>query len=397
MEDFAQSYVSKEDIQESDFPMAPKLVAEHQAKDRSLRRAKRSSPKDYSTKEVEDVKLIHHKGRIYLPTALQARVVSWYHEYLRHPGASRLENTIGQWFTWPKMSEQIRWHCKSCPTCQLWKRQRKKYGHVPAKEAESDPWTQVHVDLMGPLKVTDASSTKHSFLAFTAIDPATGWFECVPLPNKESYSVMEAFHNAWLCRYPRPQSIRYDNGSEFKSVFEEMCDNYGMKRKPTTIYNPRSNGIIERIHQVLRDNIATFELNKQELPETNPFDSFIASASWAIRSSFHSVLRATPGQLVFGRDMLLDLKFKANWANICLRKQHMIDKGVLRENKGRIQHDYSVGDKVLYNVPGIIPKLDPPQTGPWEVKQVFVNGTVTIQRGSVSDRVNIRLISPFFE
>lgn len=56
--------------------------------------------------------------------------------------------------------------------------------------------------------------------------------------------------------------IRFDNGTEFKSVFEEMCENYELKKKPTTTYNPRSNGIIERIHQVLRDSIATFELNK---------------------------------------------------------------------------------------------------------------------------------------
>ena len=76
--------------------------------------------------------------------------------------------------------------------------------------------------------------------------------------------------------------IRFDNGTEFKSVFEEMCDNYEMDKKATTTYNPRSNGIIERIHQVLRDNVATFELSEQVLPETNPFDSFCAAASWAI-------------------------------------------------------------------------------------------------------------------
>ena len=176
-----------------------------------------------------------------------------------------------------------------------------------------------------------------------------------------------------------------------------MCDNYNMKAKPTTSYNPRSNGIIERIHQVLRDNLVTFELSKQELPEHYPFDSFVASASWAIRCAFHSVLQATPGQLVFGRDMWLDIQYKANWAEIRLRKQSLIDKGVVKENKGRIQHDYAVGDKVLYTLPGIIPKLNQPREGPFKVMQVHVNGTLTIQRGSVTDRVNIRNISPYFE
>jgi len=170
-----------------------------------------------------------------------------------------------------------------------------------------------------------------------------------------------------------------------------------MKKKPTTSYNPRASGIIERIHQVLRDNIATFELSKVELPEVNPFDSFVAAASWAIRSSYHSTLKATPGQLVFGRDMLLDLKYRADWAGIKLRKQNLIDKGVVRENKSRVQHDYKVGDRVLYTKPGVIPKMEQPRTGPFEVKQVHVNGTITIQKGVVSDRVNIRNVSPFFE
>ena len=208
---------------------------------------------------------------------------------------------------WPKMAQQIQDSCKTCPTCQKWKRQRKKYGHLPPKEA--DPWTQVHVDMMGPLTVTDVNLKKRSFLAFTAIDPSTGWFECVPVPNKQSFTVMDAFHNAWLCRYPRPLMIRFDNSTEFESVFEEMCESYGLDKKPTMIYNPRSNGIIKRIHQVLQDNLATFELNKHKLPEESPFDSFVAAASWAIRSSFHSTLQATPGQLVFGRDMLLGLPF----------------------------------------------------------------------------------------
>ena len=176
-----------------------------------------------------------------------------------------------------------------------------------------------------------------------------------------------------------------------------MCNNYGLKAKPTATYNPRSNGIIERIHQTLRDNLATFELSKRELPDYDPFGSFISSAAWAIRSTYHTTLKATPGQLVFGRDMLLNVPFKADWAAIRQRKQGLINKGVLRENKTRIAHEYKKGDKVLYTTPGIIQKMQQPRTGPHKVMDVHTNGTVTIQRGSITERVNIRNISPFFE
>jgi hypothetical protein len=116
------------------------------------------------------------------------------------------------------MWSQVKAFCKTCPQCQLWKRKCPQYGKLPIKEAEADPWTEVHVDMMGPLSMTTPSK-KLSLLVFTAIDPATGWFECVEVPKKESFTVMEAFNNHWLSRYPRPQRIRFDNGSEFRSVF----------------------------------------------------------------------------------------------------------------------------------------------------------------------------------
>jgi hypothetical protein len=37
---------------------------------------------------------------------------------------------------------------------------------------------------------------------------------------------MDAFHNNWLYRYPRHIQITFDNGSEFQSVFNDMCENY---------------------------------------------------------------------------------------------------------------------------------------------------------------------------
>ena len=80
------------------------------------------------------------------------------------------------------------------------------------------------------------------------------------------------------------------------------------------------------------------------------------------QSTFHTTLQATPAQLVFGRDMLLDLPFKADWVAIRQRKQELIDKGVIRENKKCVQHQYRSGDKVLYIKPGIIPKMDAPRT-----------------------------------
>ena len=79
----------------------------------------------------------------------------------------------------------------------------------------------------------------------------------------------------------------------------------------------------------------------------DPWSELLGSVAWAIHSTHHTILQAIPSQLVFGRDMLLKLKFVADWEAIKLRKQKDVDKNNSRENSLRIHHDYQVGDKVL--------------------------------------------------
>jgi hypothetical protein len=61
-----------------------------------------------------------------------------------------------------------------------------------------------------------------------------------------------------------------------------MCDNYGIQAKPTTRHNPQANAIIEQVHKVINNMLRSFDLEKENLEEDNPFDYFLQSAAWAI-------------------------------------------------------------------------------------------------------------------
>jgi hypothetical protein len=69
-----------------------------------------------------------------------------------------------------------------------------------------------------------------------------------------------------------------------------MRKNYGMKKRVTTAYNPQANGIIEHLHLVLANALRTFELQERELDATDPWSSFLASAAFSIRSTYHTPL-----------------------------------------------------------------------------------------------------------
>ena len=103
-----------------------------------------------------------------------------------------------------------------------------------------------------------------------------------------------------------------------------------------------------------------------------------------------------PGQLVFGRDMLLDIDFQPNWAKMWQRKQNIINYNNKRENSRRVSHDYEVGQYAYILRDGIYRKLEGDKLGPFRITQVFTNGTVRIQRGITNERINIRRLTPHF-
>ena len=130
--------------------------------------------------------LICKNKKIYIPTALRTRIVEWYHEQLCHPGEIRTALTISQHFTWPNLHDDVKRICSTCHTCQLTKRHTKKYGYLPPKEAESEPWVKLCVDLIGPYKIKRKRKTPLMLWAVTMIDPATGWFEIKQLKAKSA-------------------------------------------------------------------------------------------------------------------------------------------------------------------------------------------------------------------
>jgi hypothetical protein len=62
---------------------------------------------------------------------------------------------------------------------------------------------------------------------------------------------MNTFDDVWLSRYPRPEYIGSDNRGEYRNLFEELVNNYVIKKKNINPFNPQSNGIIERVHLTL--------------------------------------------------------------------------------------------------------------------------------------------------
>jgi hypothetical protein len=79
--------------------------------------------------------------------------------------------------------------------------------------------------------------------------------------------------------------------------------------------------------------LRTSKLNMAESVIASDIDVFLSDAAWAVCSTYHTVPKASPGAAIFGRDMLLDILFIADWQKIGEYRQQLTDLNNAREKK----------------------------------------------------------------
>jgi hypothetical protein len=109
--------------------------------------------------------------------------------------------------------------------------------------------------------------------------------------------------------------------------------------------------------------IRSFDLEKESLEEDNPLSISSNLLHWLYEVPFTQ--HYTPCQVVFGRDVIHNIVFKANGDTIQKGKQVIINKSNKKEKKGQIPYEYYVGDQVLLETLGTLWKLSTSRTGPY--------------------------------
>jgi transposase InsO family protein len=158
---------------------------------------------------------------------------------------------------------------------------------------------------------------------------------------------MDTLEQKWLNRHPRPTMVVMDRGKEFMAeVRKTLKHDYGIQSKLITTQNPQANAMVERAHQTLHSMLATKEIGQGVNPQER-WEGIIAAVGFAMQATVHTTMRATPMQLVFGRDAIHNVRFQADWQYIKERRQKLILQNNDRENARRTPHTYQQGDQVL--------------------------------------------------
>jgi hypothetical protein len=166
-----------------------------------------------------------------------------------------------------------------------------------------------------------------------------------------------------------------------------MLKSYGIESKPKTAKNPQANALCERIHLDIMNMVHCY-------PDVD-WKKSVQYAAFAIRAGYHTILNSSPCPLLFGQDMMTRELFHTNWNYLSKRRFLQMVKDNDRENKTRINHIYQIGDTVMCRIPSIgRKKTEQLAKGPFIIKEIYDNGTVLLDKGSVEDRVHIRRLFP---
>ncbi len=106
-------------------------------------------------------------------------------------------------------------------------------------------------------------------------------------------------------------------------------------------------------------------------------------------------LKASPGTAIIERDMLVDIPFIAEWKKIGEYRQPT-DRNVDREKESRIDYDNKVVTKYSYRTMVFLHKAESGYLRePWLTTSVNTNGTIRVQCGNKSEKINIQRVKPF--
>jgi hypothetical protein len=240
-----EAFAIDDDEFPKEYPLSYKELAHEQRRYPALQQKLNDKDPRYTIEEQKHsdatYRIANKDGKMVVPPSMQRKATEWYHQHLMHPGETRMELTIGQFYHWKGMRDTIQQICKACAICKTSKKRNDfKNGLLEPKVPEATPWHTLCIDLIGPYTI-GPKKKETKLHALTMIDPATGWFEIAEIPTKRADDVVNILEFTWPTRYPWPTEIIMDRGKEFAAEVQRTIKHeYGSTKKLITTRNPRN-------------------------------------------------------------------------------------------------------------------------------------------------------------
>ena len=234
--------------------------------------------------------------KLFVPSSLRTKILKMLHNSQTsvHFGLNKTRKLAAAYYYWPSMTRDIQKYIASCHICLAAKRSQNKLN-PPLQEFEvpNQPGIQIHADLVGPLTL---SSQKYQYIA-VIVDSFSKFVTAFPMRHKTSEEFLKGFYKHYICLFGIPHSLHTDQGMEFCSnMAKELYKSFGISHTHTSGYNPKSNGKVERVNQVIINLLRTAVHD-----EGKKWDAMLHHIVFHMNCSVHTTTKHTPFLLTFGR------------------------------------------------------------------------------------------------
>ena len=229
-------------------------------------------------------------------------------------------------FFWPRMSEDVRIHIKSCDRSTRFKQPQERVHSVPIQT--SYPLELIHLDFL-----TIGQGTK-TVNVLVITDHFTRYVQVYVTPKQTALETAKVLWENFLIHYGWPDSILTDQGKSFENnLMKELCALANVTKLRTSPYRPETNRQCKHFNQTLINMIGTLSVeDKLNWPD------WVSTLTHAYNCTPKHVTGFSPYFLMFGRHPRLPIDIEKRVTLPNLTKQNI--GNYVKKLKARLQWAY---------------------------------------------------------
>ena len=358
------------------------------------------------------------RRRPWVPVEVRYRYLVAFHDRAGHQGRDRTYHLLNDRYYWPGLARDVNEYVRECHECTFAKRLPMRHSHATVPGVSEQPFDTMVVDIVDMALTGDGLHDK----CIVFVDQLTRWVECVPVLGEPTMEKLyDIFMTEVVCRHGMPRIIRNDLGGNLAGKLTSyMHAQGGTDRSPSAAHHHQSAGVAERFNGTLVGMCRAANQGGAHWRDHLPFLLF------SYRATPHRVTKLSPAQLLYGRELRLPAQVDSSIATgptsemvphklqeYAVRLHRQLkgawaaarDLSVDEQLAGRDREDrrtddpvYKVDDRVCYQLPDKVNKLQWQWAGPCRIKEVLDDGNYTLRdlaSGLTSDRIPSARLRPY--
>uniref|UniRef100_A0A2N9H624 Reverse transcriptase n=1 Tax=Fagus sylvatica TaxID=28930 RepID=A0A2N9H624_FAGSY len=279
--------------------------------------------------EVRDGLLLF-KDRIYVDTdsPLKQDIINQFHAS-SHEGFHKTFQRVHSNFYWLKMREDIKTFIRECEICQKHKvKQLSPAGLLQPLPIPHKVWEDISMDFVEGLPISQGKST-----IMVVVDRFSKYSHFIAIAHPyTAVSIAQVFFENIFKLHGMPRTIVCDRDVTFTSGFwTELFRLNGTSFNFSSAYHPQTDGQTEVVNRTLEMYLRCFTSDKPK-----QWVRWLCWAEFCYNTSWHSAIKRTPFEVVYGREPPSLLTYVPGTAKVAAVEDELLQRDLvltdLKEN-----------------------------------------------------------------